>query len=316
MSHFADRLAERIAQTGNPTVLGLDPLLSYIPADLLDWFREQCDDPALATGLALFDFNRRLIDNTADLIPAVKLQLACYEQYGVHGLDAFCRTIDYARQQGLLVIADGKRNDIGSTAAAYARAYLGQTDLLDGSGYAAFAADALTVNGYLGSDGIEPFLIQCRLNGKGIFILVRTSNPSAGDLQDLPLQDGRTVCMAMADLVNAWGAEQVGACGYSAVGAVVGATWPQQALELRRRMPHTFILVPGYGSQGATAADAAASFAADGTGALVNASRSLMCAWSRHGMSADQFDLAARREALRMKADLNQALEQRGKGEV
>ena len=313
MMNFADRLADKIRETGNPTVLGLDPLLDYVPETICSYFREQCDDPALASGLALYEFNRRLIDSTADLIPAVKLQLAYYEQYGVHGLEALRQTIQYARKKGLLVIADAKRNDIGSTASAYARAFLGKTKLIDGSEQAALDADAVTLNAYLGLDGIQPFLDYCGGQGRGVFILVRTSNPSAGDLQDLILSDGRPVYELMAAKVAAWGEAYVGDRRYSPVGAVVGATWPLQAARLRQLMPRTMILVPGYGAQGATADDAARSFGPDGGGAIVNASRSLMCAWKNHQMDISLFDLAARKEAIRMKNDLCQALEKRGK---
>ena len=332
MMNFADQLGAKIRQTNNPTVMGLDPVLDYVPEGIRSYFREQCDDAALASGLAIFEFNRRLIDNTCDLIPAVKLQLAYYEQYGIHGLEALRQTLLYARQKNMLVIADAKRNDIGSTASAYARAFLGETTLIDGTRQAFLDADAITLNGYLGLDGIQPFLEYCegqgnpnaqeqggdngnlksqdksKANGKGVFILVRTSNPSAGDLQDLILSDGRSVFEAMAEKVAAWGERSVGLLGYSSVGAVVGATWPLQASRLRRLMPKTFILIPGYGTQGATADDAVRSFGPDGGGAIVNASRSLMCAWKNHDMPIEQFDLAARLEAKKMRDELERAL--------
>ena len=335
MMNFADRLGAKIRQTNNPTVMGLDPVLDYVPESIRTYFREQCDDAALATGLAIYEFNRRLIDNTYDLIPAVKLQLAFYEQYGIHGMEALRQTLLYARKKDLLVIADAKRNDIGSTAAAYARAFLGSTTLIDGTSTAFLDADAITLNGYLGLDGIQPFLEYCqgqektkvqdkgrdnentkvqdkgRDNEKGVFILVRTSNPSAGDLQDLILSDGRPVFEAMAEKVSIWGEQSVGLLGYSSVGAVVGATWPLQASRLRRLMPKTFILIPGYGSQGATADDAVRSFGPEGGGAIVNASRSLMCAWKEHGMKAEQFDQAARLEAEKMRGDLQRAIERK-----
>jgi orotidine-5'-phosphate decarboxylase len=307
MMNFADRLQAAIRRTQNPTVLGLDPQLEYLPASMREAYRET-GTPGQATGLALAAFNMRLIDALADIIPAVKLQAAFYEQIGLPGLEALRQTIAYARQKGLLVIVDAKRNDIGSTASAYARAYLDEAILIDNSRQAAFEADALTLNGYLGLDGIEPFLAPCRARGKGVFILVRTSNPSAGDLQDLILADGRQVCEAMADLVAAWGGDLIGDSGYSSVGAVVGATWPQQAVKLRKRMPHALILVPGYGAQGATADDAVQAFGPDGGGGLVNASRSLMLAYKKHQMDPDLFDLAARREALDMRQALQDAL--------
>lgn len=313
MNNFADRLTQRIIQTGNPTVLGLDPVLEYIPDSIQSRCRNHTKNAAQAAGLAIFEFNRRLIDAMADIVPAVKPQVAYYEKYGSHGMEALHLSIQYARQAGMLVIADGKRNDIGSTAEAYAGAWLGETSLADGSSPAMYDADALTINAYLGSDGVQPFIKECQERGKGIFILVRTSNASAGDFQDLILADGRTVYEAVAEKVSDWGASLIGGSGYSSVGAVVGATWPQQAAKLRQQMPHAFILIPGYGAQGATADDAANSFGADGGGAIVNASRSLMLAWKKNKIDHEQFDLAARQEALLMKEDLSQALVKSGR---
>lgn len=313
---FAERLLARIEALDNPTVLGLDPMVEYIPSGIVEFLTERCQDPLLATGMAIAEYNRRLIDAVADIVPAVKPQLAYYEQYGRPGIDAFLETCRYARSKGMLVIADGKRNDIGTTAAAYARAYLGETHLSGGANLAVIAADALTVNPYLGSDGIIPFLDECRRYGKGIFILVRTSNPSAGELQDLPLADGRLVYEAVADQVRAWGAGQAGPSGYGPAGAVVGATYPDQAARLRSRIPEAIILVPGYGAQGATAADCAHNFDANGRGAIVNASRSLMLAYKKHGLPHEAFDTACRIEALAMRDALRQAIDRRGQSDV
>jgi orotidine-5'-phosphate decarboxylase len=313
MSNFADRLLNRIQALDNPTVMGLDPMLEYIPTSLAAPFTKEGADPLQAAGLAITAYNRQLIDSVADIVPAVKPQLAYYEQYGLPGLEAFRQTCTYAREKGMLVIADGKRNDIGTTAAAYARAYLGQSPLAQGELEEAFPSDALTVNPYLGVDGIEPFLEQCRRNGRGIFILVRTSNPSAGDLQDLQLADGRTVYEAVADRVTAWGAGLVGDSGYSSAGAVVGATYPEQAALLRSRMPHALILVPGYGAQGATANDCAHSFGQDGLGAIVNASRSLMLAYKKQQMPHEAFADACRLEAIQMRDALNGAIAKKKK---
>ncbi len=313
MQHFADRLQAAIIEKQNPTVMGLDPMLSYVPERIVSFYQKEVDDPLLATGLSIYEFNRRLIDSVHDLIPAVKPQLAYYEQYGIHGMEALRQTITYARKKNLLVILDGKRNDIGSTADAYARAYLGQTRWIDGTEKAAMSADALTINAYLGSDGIVPFLKQAKEHGKGLYILVRTSNPSAGDLQDLKLEDGRTVYEAMASLVSDWGKDMIGDSGYASAGAVVGATWPQQAETLRHLMPHTPILVPGYGAQGATADDTMPNFDQHGNGAIVNASRSLMCAWKKHEMDHEQFEQAARKEAMAMKQALREALQKSGR---
>lgn len=313
MLNFADRLTRKIKETGNPTVMGLDPMLDYVPASIRRQASLAAADPAEAAGLALYAFNQQLIDAVADLVPAVKPQFAYYEQYGGPGLLALQKTIAYARAKGLLVIADAKRNDIGSTAEAYSRAILGQTSLGESSSQSFIAADCITLNGYLGIDGIKPFIDQCQKGGQGVYILVRTSNPSAGDLQDLVLADGRTVYEAMAEKVSEWGQDLVGQSGYSSVGAVVGATWPRQAEKLRQIMPHSLILVPGYGAQGATAEDAVASFGPDGQGAIVNASRSLMLAYKKYGLSADEFTSATRKEALAMRDDLRGALKRAGR---
>ncbi|HBP37970.1 MAG TPA: orotidine-5'-phosphate decarboxylase [Clostridiales bacterium] len=313
MNNFADQLEQKIRETGNPSVMGLDPVLSYIPESILSACRKDFADPEAASGAALYEFNRRLIGSVAGLVPAVKPQLAYYEEYGPAGLAALRKTIQYAHQCGLLVIADGKRNDIGSTAQAYADAWLGQTRLVGGTEAPMFGADALTVNAWLGLDGIRPFFDLCRDQGKGVYILAHTSNPSAGDLQDLVLADGRPLYEALAEKIAVWGEELVGSCGYSSVGAVVGATWPQQATRLRELMPRALILVPGYGAQGATADDAACSFGNNGGGAIVNASRSLMLAWKKHQMDHEDFERAARLEAMRMKEDLNRALVKSGK---
>lgn len=313
MVNFADRLTRKIKETGNPTVMGLDPMLDYVPATIRHQAALASTDPAEAAGLALYWFNQQLIDAVSDLIPAVKPQFAYYEQYGVPGLAALQKTITYAQSKGLLVIADAKRNDIGSTAEAYSRAILGQTSLGESISQSFIGADCITLNGYLGIDGIKPFLDQCQKGGQGVYILVRTSNPSAGDLQDLVLDDGRTVYEAMAGKVAEWGQDLIGQSGYSSVGAVVGATWPRQAEKLRQIMPHSLILVPGYGAQGATAEDAVASFGPDGQGAIVNASRSLMLAYKKYGLSADEFTSATRKEALAMRDDLRGALKRAGR---
>ena len=313
MVNFADRLTQKIKETGNPTVMGLDPMLDYVPASIRHQAALASTDPAETAGLALYLFNQQLIDAVADLIPAVKPQFAYYEQYGVPGLVALQKTIAYAKDKGLLVIADAKRNDIGSTAEAYSRAILGETNLGASDSQSFIGADCMTLNGYLGIDGIKPFLDQCQKGGQGVYILVRTSNPSAGDLQDLVLADGRPVYEAMAEKVAEWGQDLIGQSGYSSVGAVVGATWPRQAEKLRQLMPHSLILVPGYGAQGATADDAVASFGQDGQGAIVNASRSLMLAYKKQGLSADAFAAATRLEAIAMRDDLRSALKRAGR---
>ena len=270
MSNFADRLCAAVLRCGNPAVVGLDPRLELMPPFLLEQAR-YAEQPVRA---AIRRFHQIVLDEAAGRVAAVKPQIAFFEQYGLPGLEAFADTLDMARERGLLVIADAKRNDIDSTAAAYASAFLGAADVF-GSSMPAFDADALTVTPYLGQDTLEPFVAACREHGKGIFVLVKTSNPGSGDLQDLVTQDGRTVAERVADMVAETGATMLGESGYSSVGAVVGATYPEQARTLRARMPHAIILVPGYGAQGGGAADALPNFDARGMGAVVNASRAI-----------------------------------------
>lgn len=311
--NFSDKLAEQIKLKKNPSILGLDPKLEYIPASIKEKNFLNNAESSKAAADSIVEFNKRLIDATFDIIPAIKPQLAYYEMYGLEGLRAFYETVGYAKEKGLLVIADGKRNDIGTTAEAYAAAYLGRTDI-NGETVEAFGCDALTVNAYLGIDGIKPFIDICENNEKGIFALIKTSNPSSGQLQDLELADGRTIYEAMADLVDQWGSTTIGECGYSSIGAVVGATYPKQLIELRKRMPRTWILVPGYGAQGGTAADVAKAFDKNGLGAVINASRSLMCAYKleawKNRFTHEDFDKAARAEAQRMRDDINSEREQ------
>lgn len=308
---FPERLHAAIRRCQNPTVMGLDPKVDYLDEVLRGEELRRFKTLYPASGNLLEDrlvyFNRRLIDATCDLIPAVKPQLAYYECLGMAGLAALVRTIQYAKRKGMMVILDGKRNDIGTTAKAYAEAYL------VGGGPSDFAAvDALTVNAYLGWDGVKPFVNACAAEDKGIFILVRTSNPSAVDLQDLRLADGRFVYEAMADLIADWSEATVASDGYAPLGVVVGATWPSQMKELRRRLPHAVFLLPGYGAQGGGADDCVPAFRSDGTGAIVNASRSLICAYRKAGAPAD-FAEATRQEALRMRDDLQTALRRAGR---
>lgn len=296
---ITDELIEKIIEKQNPTCVGLDTVLEYLP----DGMRKgTCNQESAAA--AIREFNKAIVDATADLVPAVKIQLACYEQYGACGLDAFAETAAYAKGKGLIVITDGKRNDIGSTAEKYADAYLGETQL-EGGTASAFPSDYLTVNGYLGSDGILPFVRRCKEGGKGIFVLVKTSNPSSGELQNLLLADGRTVYECMGDMVELWGADTVGKYGYSAVGAVVGATYPEEAKILRERLRRTFFLIPGYGAQGANAEMLKNCFDGRGLGGIVNNSRGILTAYRKRG---GDFAEAARAAALDMKADLQSVL--------
>ena len=309
---FIDRLIEQIQKKENPSVVGLDPLLEYVPESMRNAAVQKYGQTAKAAAEAIFRFNQSIIDCVNDLVPAVKPQLAYYELYGTEGVECFHRTVRYAQEHGLIVIADGKRNDIGSTAAAYAKAYLGKTELWEDQEHALFDADALTVNPYLGKDGIDPFTEACKEHEKGIFVLVKTSNPSSAQLQDMVFENGKTLYEQVAELVESWGEDLIGQEGYSSVGAVVGATWPEQARKLRQVMKHAYFLVPGFGAQGGSGVDAAAAFDNRGLGAIVNASRSVLCAWSHKRWDGkytqEDFGDAARAEVLRMKAELNAAI--------
>jgi orotidine-5'-phosphate decarboxylase len=297
-----DRLIERIKETGNPSVVGLDPKLEYVPDYLFNKFQEEDGCSLRAASKAILAFNQAIINEIYDIVPAIKPQAAYYEMYGYHGMKALERTIRYARLKGMYVITDGKRNDIGATMEAYTAAHLGTVTVGENE-MEPFGADALTVNGYLGTDGIAPLLKVCQERDRGIFVLVKTSNPSSGELQD-QLMDGVPLYARMGDLCEKWGQDTVGKYGYSAVGAVVGATYPEQLRELRERLPHTFFLVPGYGAQGGGAAGVAAAFDANGCGAIVNSSRAIMCAYKKEGCDEHDFAKAARREALRMREDI------------
>ena len=287
-----DRLCERIKETGNPTVVGLDTAASYLPrhAELSDDFE------SLAS--AVTDFNRAIIERIRKIVPAVKVQIAYYEAMGVAGMRAFADTCEAARDAGMIVIADAKRNDIGATAGQYAEAFFGK----------AFYCDMLTVNGYLGTDGIAPFLAK---KDKGIFVLVKTSNPSGGELQDMKLENGLTVYERMAQLTDEWGRDSIGKSGYSDVGAVVGATYPKQAAALRAMLPHTFFLVPGYGAQGGGADGAVAGFDEKGGGGIVNSSRGIICAYKQEKYKGMKFDEAAYAACVDMREDLTSALARR-----
>ncbi len=297
-----DRLIENIIEKQNPTVAGLDPKLDYVPASVRDACFAQYGKTLEGAAAALLAFNKAIIDQICDIVPAVKPQAAYYEMYGWQGVRALAETIAYAQQKGMFVMTDGKRNDIGTTMEAYATAHLGTTDVA-GEAIDAFGADALTVNGYLGTDGIQPLVKICQEKDKGIFVLVKTSNPSSGELQDLKLTNGASVYEQMGRMCEQWGEALRGKYGYSGVGAVVGATYPEQLKEMREKAPHTFFLVPGYGAQGGGAQDAKNAFDKNGLGAIINSSRGIMCAWKKQGLTEDDFAAAARSEALRMKAD-------------
>ncbi len=294
-----DRLITRILETKNPSVAGLDPKLSYIP----DFIKEEAfakhGKNLEGAAAALLTFNKGIIDALCDIVPAVKPQCAYYEMLGWQGVKALSDTIVYAQQKGMVVMIDGKRNDIGTTMEAYAAGHLGVAQVEDIS-LPAFGGDLLTVNGYLGSDGIKPLIKVCQEQNKGIFVLVKTSNPSSGELQDQCI-DGKPVYRVMGEFCEQWGEELPGKYGYSGVGAVVGATYPDQLTELRKALPHTFFLVPGYGAQGGGAEGVAGAFDENGLGAIINSSRGILCAWQKTGATPEDYAKAAREEALRMR---------------
>ena len=303
------KLIDGIKRTGAPIVVGLDPMLSYIPEDILREAFEMEGETLEGAGEALWMFNKRIVDAVADLVPAVKPQIAMYEQFGIPGLKAFQRTVHYCRTRGLIVIGDVKRGDIGSTSAAYARAHLGSVQV-GSQVLRAFDEDFATVNPYLGSDGVRPFLEVCQQEDKGIFVLVKTSNPSSGELQDR-VTDGRPVYEWVGEQVCAWAQECMDG-EYSNVGAVVGATYPEMGRVLRRLMPRSFILVPGYGAQGGSGKDLVPFFNEDGLGAIVNSSRGIIAAWKQEkyaSFGAEHFEEASRAAVLDMAADIKCALE-------
>lgn len=302
-----DKLIKKIIKMQNPTCVGLDTDLGYLP----DEMKEGAVTLAEAAKRIL-EFNKKMIDSVCDLVPAVKVQAAYYEMYGSAGMKTFAQTLAYARKKGLLVIADCKRNDIGSTAGCYAKAYLGSTET-GGRQTKAFPADMLTVNGYLGSDGVKPFAERAVKDDKAIFVLVKTSNPSSGELQNLKLADGTFVYEKMGDLVEEWGRDAVGRYGYSEIGAVVGATHPEEAARLRERMPHTFFLIPGYGAQGGSAEMLKVCFGKRGLGGIVNSSRGIICAYKKPEYAGTDCFRAARAATLDMREDLRGAIGKMGK---
>ena len=297
-----DRLIEKIIEMKNPTVVGLDPRLEYIPEFVKKPYFEADGQTLKSSSKAIFKFNQMIIDEICDVVPAIKPQAAYYEMYGYQGMKTLVKTIQYAQIKGMFVMTDGKRNDIGATMEAYTSAHLGEVKVGENT-FEPFGADALTVNGYLGTDGIEPLLKVCKEKDKGIFVLVKTSNKSSGELQDR-LIDGVPVYAIMGDMCENWGKDQIGRYGYSSVGAVVGATYPQQLTELRQRLPHTMFLVPGYGAQGGGAEGLKGAFDERGLGAIVNSSRAVMCAYKKEGCDERDFAKAARREVIRMRDDI------------
>ena len=306
-----NKLVEKIKQTKAPIVVGLDPMLSYVPEHITKKAYEEYGETLKGAAEAIWLYNRELIDHIHDLIPAVKPQIAMYEQFGVEGLITFQKTVDYCHEKDLIVIGDVKRGDIGSTSAAYAAAHLGKVQVGEKK-IPAFNEDFATVNPYLGSDGITPFLDVCKEEKKGLFILVKTSNPSSGEFQDQMIGEKHLYEM-VGERVAEWGSELMGD-SYSYVGAVVGATYPEQGKLLRKVMPKSFILVPGYGAQGGKGEDLVHFFDEDGLGAIVNSSRGIITAYKNEtyaSYGAEHFGEAARAAVLDMIADINGALERR-----
>ena len=297
-----DRLIEKIIELKNPTVVGLDPKLEYVPEFIQRRYLDDDGWTLKAAAKAIFAFNKAIIDEIHDVVPAIKPQAAYYEMYGHYGVKALEKTIRYAKLNGMFVITDGKRNDIGATMEAYTNAHIGSVMVGDCE-MEPFGADALTVNGYLGTDGIAPLLKVCKERDKGIYVLVKTSNPSSGELQDKLIGD-TPIYAVMGDRCEQWGSDTIGKYGYSAVGAVVGATYPEQLTELRKRLPHTMFLVPGYGAQGGGAEGIKGAFDENGLGAIVNSSRAVMCAYKKEGCDERDFAKAARREVIRMRDDI------------
>jgi orotidine-5'-phosphate decarboxylase len=309
---FVDNLINNIKKKNNPTVVGLDPKIEYVPEFIRKKYISQFGNNLKGVTEAILEFNKLIIDNIYDIVPAVKPQLAYYEMYGLEGIKIFLETVNYAKLKGLLVIADGKRNDIGSTAAAYSNAFLGKVTLNNDVKCDVFNTDALTVNPYLGIDGIEPFINDCKNYEKGIFILVKTSNKSSGQLQDLETKNDKKNYEVLADLLNEWSKDIIGKSGYSSIGAVVGATYPEESKILREIMKNSYFLVPGYGSQGGSAKDVINSFNGDGLGAIINSSRAIMCAYKsdlwKDKYTEENFYEASRAEALRMRDDIMKEL--------
>ena len=306
-----NKLVANIKKTNAPIVVGLDPMLNYIPEHVQKKAFAEFGETLEGAAEAIWQFNKEIVDKTYDLTPAVKPQIAMYEQFGIPGLEAFKKTVDYCKEKGLVVIGDIKRGDIGSTSAAYAVGHLGHVQVGSKS-YAPFDEDFVTVNPYLGSDGVNPFIDICKEENKGLFILVKTSNPSSGEFQD-QLVDGRPLYELVGEKVAAWGEAHMGD-EYSYIGAVVGATYPEMGKVLRKVMPKSYILVPGYGAQGGQGKDLVHFFNEDGLGAIVNSSRGIIAAYKQEAYAkfgAENFGDASRAAVEAMVADISNALNNR-----
>lgn len=308
MKTAIDRLIEKIREMNNPTVIGVDTRYELVPECVKNKYSKDI------TGMCevMLEYSKTLIDATYDIIPAVKLQSAYFEMYGVEGIKLYKEMIDYCKSKDMIVMADVKRGDIGSTSAGYSKAYLGK-NIINEQEEGIFDVDFATVNPYMGSDCVMPFVDDCKKFNKGIFVLVKTSNKSSGELQDLKTEEGEEIYKKVAKLVNQWGEELIGENGYSSVSAVVGATYPKQLKELRELMPHSYFLIPGYGAQGGKAEDIALGFDSNGLGGIVNATRSLMCAYKsdrwKDKFKEEDYAKATRAEAIRMRDELIKAID-------
>lgn len=303
-----NQLVKKIEELKAPIVVGLDPMMNYVPEHIQKKAFAEYGETLKGAGEAIWQYNKGIIDATYDLIPAVKPQIAMYEQFGIEGLIAFHKTCEYAKEKGLVIIGDIKRGDIGSTSTAYAVGHVGQVQVGSNT-YRGFDEDFVTVNPYLGSDGVKPFIDVCKKENKGIFVLVKTSNPSSGEFQD-QLVNGRPLYEMVAQKVAEWGEEHMGDA-YSYVGAVVGATYPEMGAALRKVMPKNYILVPGYGAQGGKGSDLAPFFNKDGLGAIVNSSRGIIAAYKQDKYAKfgpEAYADASRQAVLDMKEDLENAL--------
>ena len=308
-----NKLIAKIRETNAPIVVGLDPMVRFVPKHIQEKAFKEYGETLEGAAEAVWQYNKGIVDAICDLVPAVKPQIAMYEQFGIAGLTAFKKTVDYCKEKGLVVIGDVKRGDIGSTSEAYAVGHLGKVTV-GSKAYYGFDEDFVTVNPYLGSDGVNPFMKVCKEEKKGIFVLVKTSNPSSGEFQDL-LADGKPLYQLVGEKVAQWGVECMPESGdYSYVGAVVGATYPEQGRIMRRVMPNAFILVPGYGAQGGKGADLVHYFNDDGLGAIINSSRGIIAAYQQEKYSrfgGKNYAEASRAAVLDMREDIAQALERR-----
>ena len=304
-----DKLVKNIQKTNAPIVVGLDPMLAYVPEHVKTKAFKEFGETLEGAAEAIWQFNKAIVDATYDLIPAVKPQIAMYEQFGIPGMAAFKKTVDYCKEKGLVVIGDIKRGDIGSTSGAYAVGHIGEVTV-GSQTYCGFDEDFVTLNPYMGSDSIKPFIEVAKPRKKGMFVLVKTSNPSSGEFQDRMI-DGRPLYEWVGEKVTEWGADYVGECGYSYVGAVVGATYPEMGKVLRKVMPKNFILVPGYGAQGASGKDLTHYFNEDGLGAIVNSSRGIIAAYKQEAYASygpENFADASRAAVIAMQKDIAAAL--------